>query len=288
VEDMNTQLAEQQTEQALPLEQAIEQLIASYHADNENVQQLSQSATNVSEENSFLKLQVKTLTGRIDTVINENEQLLAARKRDEAKEKDFNKKAEMVRANAEKHMQQLDQALRQEQQAQNSLNDANDLLARYKEIGTPKQIREQRKGYQETIKKHQAAETQFKLEIKNYRHDLANKDKEIAAKNRQIDELDYTKVYSKNGDNLAVYPLLCETGLGESAVKQVPVWYMTDEGIGALYMLNEDGEPARAPTPKTGIKPKKETMELIGTLLRKFQRNGNVVHAEDIKLLECK
>ncbi len=286
---MNTQLAEQQTEQALPLEQAIEQLIASYHADNENVQQVSQSATKLSEENSFLKLQIKTLTGRVDAVVNENEQLLAARKRDEAKEKDFNKKAEMGRANAEKHMQQLDQALRQEQQAQNKLADALEREKNWKTFASsPKKAREQRKGYQETIKKHQAAETQFKLEIKNYRHDLANKDKEIAAKNRQIDELDYTKVYSKNGDNLAVYPLLCETGLGESAVKQVPVWYMTDQGIGALYMLNEDGEPARAPTPKTGIKPKKETMELMGTLLRKFQRNGNVVHAEDIKLLECK
>ena len=286
---MNTQLAEQQPEQVLPMHEALVLVQAAFEADIEQNNLMVDELERMGNENTFLKLQVKTLTGRVDTVINENEQLLAARKRDEAKEKDFNKKAEMVRANAEKHMQQLDQALRQEQQAQNKLADALEREKNWKTFASsPKKAREQRKGYQETIKKHQAAETQFKLEIKNYRHDLANKDKEIAAKNRQIDELDYTKVYSKNGDNLAVYPLLCETGLGESAVKQVPVWYMTDQGIGALYMLNEDGEPARAPTPKTGIKPKKETMELMGTLLRKFQRNGNVVHAEDIKLLECK
>ena len=212
-------------------------------------------------------------------------QLLAARKRDEAKEKDFNKKAELVQANAEKHMQQLEQAQRQEQQAKNKLNDALGVIASYKELGTPKKIKDQRKAYQETIKKHQAAETQFKLEIKNYRHDIKVKDSIIVALTRQVEELEFNKFYSKDGDNLAVYPFLCETVVGKKANKQVPIWYMTDDGIGALYMLNEDGEPARAVTPKTGIKPKKETMELIGTLLRKFKRNGNVVHTEDIQLM---
>lgn len=285
---MNTQLAEQLKEQVLPMHEALALVQTAFEADIEQNNLMVDELERQGNENTFLKLQVKNLTARVNGVTDENEQLLVARKRDEDKEKDFNKKAKLVQANAEKHMQQLDQALRQEQQAQNKLSDANDLLARYKEIDTPKKIKEQRKTYQDTIKKHQSAETQFKIEIKNYRFELTAKQKEIMALNRQIDELDFTKIYSKNGDNLAIYPLLCEVSLGQSAEKQVPIWYMTDDGVGALYMLNDDGEPARAATPKTGIKPKKETMELIGTLLRKFKRNGNVVHPEDIKLLESK
>lgn len=285
---MNTQLAEQLKEQVLPMHEALALVQTAFEADIEQSNLMVDELKRFGNENTFLKLQVQNLTARVNGVTDENEQLLAARKRDEDKEKDFNKKAKLVQANAEKHMQQLDQALRQEQQAQNKLSDANDLLARYKEIDTPKKIKEQRKTYQDTIKKHQSAETQFKIEIKNYRFELTAKQKEIMALNRQIDELDFTKIYSKNGDNLAIYPLLCEVSLGQSAEKQVPIWYMTDDGVGALYMLNDDGEPARAATPKTGIKPKKETMELIGTLLRKFKRNGNVVHPEDIKLLESK
>ncbi len=284
---MNTQLAEQQTEQALPLEQAIEQLIASYHADNEDVQKTLSMANNLAEENSFLNLQIKTLTGRINDITAQNEQLLEARKRDEAKEKDFNKKAELVRANAEKHMQQLNQALRQEQQHKNKLDDALITIASYKAIGSPKQIREKIKKYQATIATLQAEKVQTKLAVKNYRHDLTVKDKKIDELIREVDEIRFQKVYKKNGDNLIIYPLLCEALNEDGAEKQIPIWYSTDEGIGALYMLNEDGEPARSPTPRTGIKPKAETLEVMGDLLRKFKRNGNVVHSEDLMMLEC-
>lgn len=284
---MNTQLAEQQTEQVLPLEQAIEQLIASYHADNEDVQETLNTANNLAEENSFLNLQIKTLTGRINDVTTQNEQLLEARKRDEAKEKDFNKKAELVRANAEKHMQQLNQALRQELQHKNKLDDALITVASYKAIGSPKQIREKIKKYQATVATLQSEKTQHKLSVKNYRHDLTVKDKRIEDLIREVDEIRFQKVYKKNGDNLIIYPLLCEALNEDGAEKQIPIWYSTDEGIGALYMLNEDGEPARSPTPRTGIKPKAETLEVMGNLLRKFKRNGNVVHSEDLMMLEC-
>lgn len=284
---MNTQLVEKQIEQALPLEQALEQLLVSYHADNADVQELSESATKLSEENSFLKLQIKTLTGRIDNAIYENEQLLEARKNDETKEKDFNKKAELVQANAEKHMQMLQQKDRELIQAKTQLEDSKSTLQAYKEIAnTPKKVREKIKALQNNVATQQGFVTQHKLAIKSLEREKKQFKENMQKLSRQLDELDYTKVYSKNGDNIAIYPILCGTNIGQKEEKQVPLLYMTDDGIGALYMLNEDGEPARSPTPRTGIKPKAETLELMGTLLRKFKRNGNVVHSDDVKMLE--
>ena len=282
---MNTQLVEQ-TNEVMPMGEVLVLVQAAFEADIDQNNLMCDEIERLTSESAFLKLQVKNLTKRADEVIWQNEQLLEARKNDEAKEKDFNKKAEMVQANAEKHMQQLDQALRQEQQSKTKLDDAIFTIAKYKELGSPKQIRDKNKTYQKTIATLQAEKVQIKLAIKTYRHDLTVKDKKIAEQAREIAETGFQKFYSKNGDNLIVYPLLCEAINDGKAQKQVPIWYATDSGIGALYMLNEDGEPARSETPKTGIKPKKETMEVIGTMLRKFARNGNVVHSDDIKMLE--
>jgi len=289
---MNNQLTE--LEQVDPMEHALTLTIAAFDAvtaanNNSVIKHNLQvdKLERMGNENTFLKLQIKTLQNRIDDVAHQNERLLEARKNDEKKEKLFNKTAETIQANAEKHMQQLNQAQRQEQQAKNKLDEAVFTVAKYKELGSPKQIREKNKKYQATITTLQADKVQLKLSIKNYRYDLTVKDKTITEKNREIAENGFQKFYNKNGDNLMVYPLLCEAIGDGKTEKQVPIWYSTDSGIGALYMLNEDGEPARSPTPKTGIKPKAETMDLIGTMLRKFKRNGNVVYAEDIQLLKC-
>ncbi len=286
---MNTQLVEQPKEQVLPMHEALALVQTAFKADIEQNNLMVDELERFGNENTFLKLQMQNITARVNGVTDENKQLKNTVNEFEEQFKTIAKQKDMVLLNAEKHMQMLSQAQRQEQQAQNKLADSLEREKNWKTFSSsPKKAREQRKGYQETIKKHQSAETQCKIEIKNYRFELTAKEKEIMALNRQVDELDFTKIYSENGDNLAIYSLLCEVSLGQSAEKQVPIWYMTDDGIGALYMLNEDGEPARAAAPKTGIKPKKETMELIGTLLRKFKRNGNVVHPEDIKLLESK
>lgn len=282
---MNTQLAEQQ-EQPVPMHEALTLVQLAFEADIKQNNLMVDELERTESENTFLKLQLSNVTKRLDEVIGQNEQLLKARKNDEAKEKDFNKKAEMVQANAEKHMQQLNQALLQEQQSKNKLDEAIVTIASYKVIGSPKQIREKIKKYQTNAAKNIKAEKQYKLEAKKYRYDLSLKDEVIAKLTREADERDFQKVYRKNGDNIIIYPLLCETIIDGKVERQVPVWYSTDSGIGALYMLNEDDVPARSPTPRGGIKPKKETMEVMTTLLRKFKRNGNLVKSEDIRMLE--
>jgi len=283
---MNTQLAEQ-TNQVMQMGEVLTLVQAAYEADIDQNNLMVDELERLSNENSFLKLQVKTLTGRIDDVTDQNERLLAARKNNEAKEAHFNKTAKMVQANAEKHRQQLEQAKRQEQQTKNKLDDALFVKDKYKELGSPRDIRTKNKRYQKTISTLQAEKIQAKLLVKKYRHDLTVKDKTITEKNREIAENGFQKIYKKNGDNLIIYPLLCEAINDGKVEKQVPIWYATDSGIGALYMLNEDGEPARSEAPRGGIKPKKETMEVMGSLLRKFKRNGGVVHTEDMRMLEC-
>lgn len=283
---MNTQLAK--TNEVMPMGEALELVQAAFEADIDQNNLMCDEIERLTNESAFLKLQIKNLTKRADDVIWQNEQLLEARKNDEAKEKDFNTKAELVQANAEKHMQQLNQALRQEQQTKNKLDDALAVIARYKELGSPKQIRDKNKKYQATIANHQKAEKQRLIDVKSYLHEIKILQVDCTKLKREALERDFQKFYSKNGDNLIIYPLLCEAINEGKAHKQVPIWYATDSGIGALYMLNEDDEPARSPTPRKGIKPKAETMEVIGAALRKFKRNGNVVHAEDLQMFGCK
>jgi hypothetical protein len=286
VEDMNTQLAEQQ-EQMDPMDHALALTIAAFDAvsaaSNANIDQSNlqvDELERISNENSFLTLQVKNLTTRLDDVIGQNEQLLEARKNDEKKEAHFNKTAELVRTNAE-------QIQRQAEQSKIKLEEALFTVARYKELGSPKQIRDKNKKYQATITSNQKAETARKVDVKEYLHEIKTLRGELAILKREALERDFQKAYSKGGDNLIIYPRLCETINNDKVEKQVPIWFATDAGIGALYMLNEDGEPARSPTPKTGIKPKPETMKVMKTMLLKFQRNGDVVHAEDIQMLEA-
>ena len=231
---------------------------------------------------------MKTLTDRVNTLIEENKKISEERDNEKAKEKDFNKKTELVRINAEKHLQLIEQKDRELIQFKTKFEVLKQIAQEFKNIAnTPKKVRDKIKTLQDNVAKEQGFVTQHKLRIKSLERDNSKLKGVSEVLSRQLDELDYTKFYSKNGDNLAIYPLLCKTNIGPNAENQVPVWYMTDDGIGALYALNEDGEPERAYTPKTRIKHKKETMDLIGILLRKFQQNGNVVHSDDMKLLEA-
>jgi len=265
----------------------MQQLITSYEADvdqyNEAIDQLEKS----DQENFFLKLQIDNLTKSNNRLLNENEQLLEARKKDEDEAKVFSKKAQLVSANAEKHMQMLEQANREKVQAQLKLEDALFTVSSYKEIGTPKKIREKIKVYKERVSKLQAAETQHKLDAKKYRHDVTLAKNEAKELESRLIELDVTEIYSKNGDNLWVFPKVKQFESRGMTNKQVCLWYMNDDGIGAIYSLNEDGEAVRSPSPKGGLKPKKATLDIATTLLRKFKRNKDVVHYDDLKLLRA-
>lgn len=231
-------------------------------------------------ENAFLKLQLSTLESRLSTAVSENEELTNVLSQ-------HTNAADTIMKNAHQLNIKADQYERECTQAKNQLSDVEDRLNSYKEIeNTPSKIRKKIKTYQDTAKKNQSYIAQHKQTIKDKDFELKKAKEEIEKLCRRVDEIDYSKVYSKDGDNITIFPTLQSTNICGSEVKQVPVLYMNDSGIGAIYVLNEDGEPERSPTPKAGIKPKKHTLELMGTALRKFKRNGNVVHSEDLKMFE--
>ena len=275
----------QQTTQAvqvLPLADAINQLIASYEADAQESNKLVDEIENSEQENTFLKLQLSNMSKRLNEVIGENDQLVAARKRDEAKEKDFNKKAEMVSANAKMHMQMLEQANREKAQAETKLNDALLTIASYKELGTPKKLREQRKDYQERISKHIKAETQHKLEVKKYRHSIELAEKEVKEITMRLREIDMTEAYNQNGEHLWLFPKVMQIANRGMSDKEICFLYLNDDGRGCLMSLDEDGEIALGKAP---IRPKADTKAHAGMLLRKFKKNGWTVQVDDLQVI---
>lgn len=273
-----------QTEQVLPLAlaDAINQLIASYEADAQETNKLVDEIENSEQENTFLKLQLSNMSKRLNEVIGENDQLVAARKRDEAKEKDFNKKAEMVSANAKMHMQMLEQANREKAQAETKLNDALLTIASYKELGTPKKLREQRKDYQERISKHIKAETQHKLEVKKYRHSIIKAEEAVKEITYRLREVDMTEAYNQNGDHLWLFPKVMQITNRGMSDKEICFLYLNDDGRGCLMTLDEDGEIVLGKAP---IRPKAETKAHAGMLLRKFKKNGWTVQVNDLQVI---
>jgi regulator of replication initiation timing len=241
---------------------------------------LIDNAEKLESENVFLKLQLSNLTKRLDDVIAERDEattLLGT----------YRSSADSILENGKKLTQQVDNYQREALTAKAKFDDANEVLKAYKVIAsTPKKMREKIKTLQENVAKQQGFVTQHKQVSKAKDVDIKNLQAQCEKLSRALDELDYTNVYSKDGDNVAIFPVMQKTNIAQGEVKQVPLLYLDDNGVGAIYLLNEDGEPSRSPTPKGGIKPKKETLEVMGTLLRKFKRNGNVVHSNDLKMLE--
>lgn len=268
--------------QALPLADAINQLVTSYEADALEANNLVDDLAKSEQENTFLKLQLNNMQKRLDEVINQNEQLLEARKRDEAKEKDFNKKAEMVSANAKQYMQMLEQSNREKAQIETKLNDALLTIASYKELGSPKKIRKQRKDYQERITKHLAAETQHKIEIKKHRHAITLAENEVKEITARLREIDMTEAYNQNGEHLWLFPKVMQIQSRGMTGKEIVMLYMNDDGRGALMSINDDGEIEMGKAP---IRPKTSTKEHAGMLLRKFKSNDWTVHTDDLAVI---
>ena len=273
-----------QTEQVLPLAlaDAINQLIASYEADAQESNKLVDEIENSEQENTFLKLQLSNMSKRLNEVIGENDQLVAARKRDEAKEKDFNKKAQMVSDNAKQHMQMLEQAQREKAQIEVRLDDAMLTIASYKALGSPKKIRKTIKGYKERAAKHLAAEKQHKIEIKKYRHSITKAEEAVKEITYRLREVDMTEAYNQNGEHLWLFPKVMQIANRGMSDKEICFLYLNDDGRGCLMSLDEDGEIALGKAP---IRPKASTKEHAGMLLRKFKKNGWTVHTDDLAVI---
>ena len=280
---MNTQLAEQQTEQALPLEQAIEQLIASYHADNDEVNELSETAKKLSEENSFLKLQIKTLTGRIDAMADDNEKLVNQRAIDEQAAKKLAKDSNVVFVNAQKAQQKAEQHQREAEQARNELKDVKIQLKAFKEIEkTPKKFHDKINDYKARVLKERGFAEQHK---KNYLAEKAytkSLKKEIMDLGHKLSVSDIIQLHGEGEDRICLFPHQLGDISGYDN-DQVPLLYMHTSGRASLVLLNEDGEAEIPPAPKGGLRMKKATQDHCSQLLRRFKSQGWKLTDSDVQ-----
>ncbi len=269
----------------LPLHDAMQSLIDAYHADVSQAEQLAQSHNALEQENTLLRLELAELKARYEDVVQQNNLLIEARKRDEKAAKASTQKAQMVSDKTAEIQQMYKQAQRQEAAAEASCNALKLTLKSYKEIGTPKKIREKIKNYQSKIAALQTTVNKANENTKTKQRELALAKKELQHLNNRLLSVDVTEVYKNNDDSVWIYPDVMQ--LNGAKEKEIALWYMNNNGIGALYTLDENNEAHRAQAPRAGIKPAKKTLTMMTNLLCKIKSNGGTAHVDDLKILQA-
>ncbi len=280
---MNNQLAEQHTEQVLPLGEAMEQLLAAYHADAAEVEQLENYTKSIEEENTFLKLQVNNLTTRVDDAVSENQRLKNTVNEFEERFKTLAKQKDVVLLNAEKINQRIEQEQREAAQARNEVKDLKLQLKAYKEIAnSPKKIRDKIKDFQARLIKANKLSEQHKKNFSDEVKATAALKATIKEQAHKIAVNDITQLHNDGQDYICLFPH--ELGdIDGYEPGQIPLLYMHATGRSSLVLLNNHGEAELAPAPKGGLRPKKSTLEHCGQLLRRFKSQGWTLTDSDVK-----
>ena len=202
------------------------------------------------------------------------EKLEAEKRHLAAKVSDVLGKTEFVQENAEKHMQMLRQANRERDQAQDKLDQALITIASYKQQGSPKQIREKFKSYQEKAATNQKALTAAKGDNKAYRKDKLDLNNQIQVLRNTIAQTAIQTLWSENGQHLILFPSPLTMAVNGKAEKQITLLFMDQTGCGKLIGIDEDGIPLLCQMPKGGLKPKAATLAKAGNILRKFKKKN--------------
>tara|TARA_B110000503_G_C7155399_1_gene417079 strand:+ start:2151 stop:2981 length:831 start_codon:yes stop_codon:yes gene_type:complete len=234
---------------------------------------LQTSNTTLNIENSLLKEQVIKLTAEKFEIAEKLEDILG--------------KVQSVQDNAAGHMNMLQQANRERIQAQDKLDQAVVTVASYKQLGTPKKIREQVKSYKEKASINIKAITTMKNEVKGYRRNKELLNTTINNLQATVAQTNIQSIWSNGKEHLMVFPSPLTLAINNKTEKQLTLLYMNQSGCGKLIAIDEDGEPVLCTMPKGGLKPKVATLEKAGSILRKFkQKNWKLSHQEIIAIQE--
>lgn len=283
---MNTQLAEEQ-QKSLPMGEALALAVnimqAAYEADVDQNDLMIDEIERLRNENTFMKLQIQNLTARVNDVTGQNEQLSNTVNEFENRFKALAKQKDVVLANAEKHMQMLEQAQRQEQQVKNEVKDLKIQLKAYKEIAnSPKKVREKIADFKARLVKEKGFTDQHK---KNYLAEKAETKllkKEIMSLAHKLSVSDIIQLHGEGDDRICLFPHQLGNISGYED-NQVPLLYMHTSGRASLVLLNNDGEAEIPASPKGGLRMKKATMDHCSQLLRRFKSQGWTLTDSDVK-----
>ena len=219
------------------------------------------------------------LRTKLGDEITEKESLLKAYN-------DMDAAFDVIQENTEKQHQLIKQSVREKEQAHDKFDQVNVTLKAYKEIGTPKKIRERIKAYQKSVTEGTSNLLKSKELIKGYRSEIT-RHVELQEKYKLSDmQSNMTTVWSENGDSLLLFPAKLTMDINGMPERQLTLLFMTGSGCAKLIGLTEEGEPAVCTMPKGGLKPKARTLEVAGSMLRKWRRQDWKVTASDLNLAE--
>lgn len=191
---------------------------------------------------------------------------------------------ETIYSNGDKHLNAAKQAYRERDQMQDKLNTANELLKSYKNIDTPKKIREKYKTYQTKIAADLVSLNKSKDLIKDYRKEISKHIDTVNEMRINETKTNMTSMWSEDGDSLMLFPARLTMKIGNAVEQQLTLLYMTPSGCGKLIAIDEDGRPVECTVPEEGLNPKARTLEVAGELLRKWRRNGWKLDLSDLDL----
>lgn len=188
---------------------------------------------------------------------------------------------ESVQKNAEMHMNLVKQAKREQDQAQDKLDQATALLAGYKQLGTPKKLREQIKNYKEKAATSLKTITSLKSQVKTYRTELDTEKKVNNTLYATKAQESITNIWSANSEHLFIFPAPLTMLVNGKEEKQLTLLYMDGSGCGKLLGLSEESEAVGCVVPKEGLNPSEVAMDKAGSILRKFKkRNWKPTHQD--------
>jgi len=187
--------------------------------------------------------------------------------------------------NGNKHLEYAEQARREKNQALDKLAQAEILLTNYKNIGTPKKIKEQIKSYKEKAASNLKTINARKVETKGYKQEVIKLVDKIHLLEAELSTANITTIYSKGKDKLLVFPKKLTMAINGVEEKQLTLLYMDNSGCGKLIGLDENSEPSLCSMPKSGLKPSKSTMEVAGNMLRKLKSQDWKMQYEDLTRL---
>jgi len=316
VEDMNNQLAEQQTEQAPTMVQALEQqteqaptmvqalelqivafneIQAANNASIDESNSLLDENERLRDELSFSKLQLKILSGRIDELTTERDELSKTIETDNAMAKEVAKGQVKIMENAKKCLQQEKQAKLELEQAKLTIADLRRDNKALKEeskgfrviASTPAKMRVKLADKDARLKKEKAIVNQRNVTIEELKTEIFKLKKSNLALNHKIAVSDLIEIHAYGEYLLCLFPHQLGDIDGYKN-NQVPLLCLHKGGRGGVTLLNNNNEAEVPPAPKGGFRPPKPMLEHAGNFLRRVESQGWTMSDKDIQSLNMK
>jgi hypothetical protein len=241
--------------------------VVEYNAMSEELVIFETKNTYLSLENSELKKQIEQLNEDKVKLVESLEIIV--------------QKVDTVKKNALDNVTALKQSKRESSQAKEKLEQAIITVASYKQMGSPKKIRDQLKSYKEKAAINVNSVSTLKNEVKGYKR---NKDLLNAVVNdlqATIAQTNVQSIWSKGSEHLIVFPAPNSLAIKGTEENRITLLYMNESGCGKLITLDEQNEAVLSNMPKSGLKPKAATFAKAGSILRKFRsKNDKLTYGE--------